>query len=110
MWPAAIPSWRVARVSADRITRCRQACLDGSRSQTGCSGAVIGGTLATFTETDTGVIGWARDTGMPPEGDGIRYLGHVLQPEPDDLVAELADRRRGSQHPRIAVRAAAGQD
>ncbi|MFJ8390914.1 hypothetical protein ACIQ9Q_41865 [Streptomyces sp. NPDC094438] len=51
-----------------------------------------------------------RDTGMSPEGDGIRYLGHVLQPEPDDLVAELADCRGGSKRPRVEVSAAGGQD
>ncbi|MFD7337869.1 hypothetical protein ACFV98_17960 [Streptomyces violascens] len=51
-----------------------------------------------------------KDTGLPPEGDGIRYLGHALQPGPDDLVAELADRRRGSKRPRAEAPAAAGQD
>lgn len=40
-----------------------------------------------------------KETGTPPEGDGIRYLSQNQQPEPAELLAALTDRRRGSQHP-----------
>lgn len=41
-----------------------------------------------------------RETGTPPEGDDIRYLSEEQQPEPAELLAALADRRRGSRHPK----------
>ncbi|MFI0743416.1 DUF6292 family protein [Streptomyces sp. NPDC021100] len=41
-----------------------------------------------------------KDTGAPPEGDGIRYLGSGQQPAAEELLAGLADGRRGSVRPR----------
>lgn len=41
-----------------------------------------------------------KETGTPPEDDGIRYLSEEQQPEPAELLAALADRRRGSRHPK----------
>ncbi|MDF3141818.1 MULTISPECIES: hypothetical protein [unclassified Streptomyces] len=40
-----------------------------------------------------------KDTGTAPEGEGIRYLSAEHQPEPADLLAALADGRRGSRRP-----------
>ncbi|MFE4206117.1 DUF6292 family protein [Streptomyces goshikiensis] len=42
-------------------------------------------------------IGKATDT--PPEGEGIRYLGSGLRPEPEELLAALRDGRQGSKRP-----------
>ncbi|MDH2393738.1 DUF6292 family protein [Streptomyces sp. HNM0663] len=41
-----------------------------------------------------------KDTGTPPEGEGIRYLGSSTRPQPAELLEQLADRRKGSKHPR----------
>ncbi|WP_435607419.1 hypothetical protein [Streptomyces ardesiacus] len=40
-----------------------------------------------------------KDTGTPPEGDGIRYLSTEQQPEAAELLAALTDGRRGSRRP-----------
>ncbi|WP_371640981.1 DUF6292 family protein [Streptomyces virginiae] len=42
-------------------------------------------------------IGKATDT--PPEGEGIRYLGSGLRPEPEELLAALRDGRKGTKRP-----------
>ncbi|MFE6462261.1 DUF6292 family protein [Streptomyces cinereoruber] len=44
-------------------------------------------------------IGKATDT--PPEGEGIRYLGSGLRPEPEELLEALRDGRKGTKRPRI---------
>ncbi|MDX2763952.1 hypothetical protein [Streptomyces europaeiscabiei] len=41
-----------------------------------------------------------KETGTPPEGDGIRYLSEHQQPEPSELLAALTDSRRGSRRPK----------
>jgi hypothetical protein len=41
-----------------------------------------------------------KETGTPPEGDGIRYLSEHQQPEPSELLAALTDRRHGTRHPK----------
>lgn len=41
-----------------------------------------------------------KDTGTPPEGDGIRYLSEEQQPEAAELLAALTDGRRGSRQPK----------
>ncbi|MGX1025537.1 hypothetical protein RKD37_000025 [Streptomyces ambofaciens] len=41
-----------------------------------------------------------KETGTPPEGDGIRYLSGEQQPEPAELLAALTDGRRGSRQPK----------
>ncbi|MFI1769140.1 hypothetical protein ACH41H_44910 [Streptomyces sp. NPDC020800] len=41
-----------------------------------------------------------KETGTPPEGDGIRYLSEHQQPEPVELLAALSDGWRGSKHPK----------
>ncbi|MFJ3673893.1 DUF6292 family protein [Streptomyces sp. NPDC090106] len=41
-----------------------------------------------------------KETGTPPEADGIRYLSEELQPEPAELLAALTDGRRGSWQPK----------
>ncbi|MFJ6252634.1 MULTISPECIES: hypothetical protein [unclassified Streptomyces] len=43
-------------------------------------------------------IGKASDT--PPEGEGIRYLGSGLRPEPEELLDALRDGRKGTRRPR----------
>ncbi|MFC7261470.1 hypothetical protein [Streptomyces lutosisoli] len=48
-----------------------------------------------------------REAGTPPEGGGIRYLSEDQQPDPAELLAALADGRRGSRHPKT-VRPAGG--
>ncbi|MFG3024500.1 DUF6292 family protein [Streptomyces sp. NPDC048254] len=40
-----------------------------------------------------------KETGIPPEGEGIRYLSEHRLPEPAELMTALADRRRGSKRP-----------
>lgn len=40
-----------------------------------------------------------RDHTRAPEGDGIRYLGGGITPEPDDLLARLRDGRKGTKKP-----------
>ncbi|MER8233137.1 hypothetical protein [Streptomyces sp. NPDC094049] len=40
-----------------------------------------------------------KDTDTPPEGEGIRYLGSGLQPEPEELLAALRDTRKGTKRP-----------
>lgn len=42
----------------------------------------------------------SKETGTSPEGDGIRYLSENQQPEPAELLAALADGRRGSRQPK----------
>ncbi|WP_405594137.1 DUF6292 family protein [Streptomyces sp. NBC_01410] len=42
-----------------------------------------------------------KDTGTAPEGEGIRYLGHSLTPEPAELLEALADGRKGSKRPKV---------
>ncbi|MEY2229724.1 hypothetical protein [Streptomyces sp. BF23-19] len=46
-------------------------------------------------------IGKATDT--PPEGEGIRYLGSGLRPEPEELLAALRDQRRGTKRPKVTT-------
>ncbi|MFJ3310341.1 DUF6292 family protein [Streptomyces sp. NPDC086549] len=46
-----------------------------------------------------------KETGTPPEGEGIRYLSEHQQPEPAQLLAALTDARRGSKHPKAVHRA-----
>ncbi|WP_395367033.1 hypothetical protein ACHGLA_36460 [Streptomyces sp. YH02] len=41
-----------------------------------------------------------KETGIPPEGDGIRYLSEDQQPEPAELLGALTDGRRGSRQPK----------
>lgn len=40
-----------------------------------------------------------KDTATPPEGEGIRYLGSGLRPEPEELLAALRDGRKGTKRP-----------
>ncbi|MGW0704109.1 DUF6292 family protein, partial [Streptomyces sp. NPDC002867] len=42
-----------------------------------------------------------KDTGTPPEGEGIRYLGSGTRPEPAELLEALADGRKGSKRPKV---------
>ncbi|MER6734582.1 hypothetical protein [Streptomyces puniciscabiei] len=41
-----------------------------------------------------------KETGTPPEGEGIRYLSEHQQPEPSELLAALTDHRHGTRHPK----------
>ncbi|MEU2718061.1 hypothetical protein [Streptomyces sp. NPDC007205] len=41
-----------------------------------------------------------KDTGAPPEGEGIRYLSEHQQREPSELLAALTDHRHGTRHPK----------
>ncbi|MGV9248746.1 DUF6292 family protein [Streptomyces sp. NPDC003710] len=41
-----------------------------------------------------------KETGTPPEGDGIRYLSEERQPEPAELLAALTDGWRGTRQPK----------
>ncbi|MFD3538364.1 DUF6292 family protein [Streptomyces sp. NPDC058662] len=43
-----------------------------------------------------------KSTEWAPEGEGIRYLGHGLRPEPEELLAALRDPRKGTERPRTA--------
>ncbi|MFJ8162190.1 DUF6292 family protein [Streptomyces sp. NPDC096136] len=40
-----------------------------------------------------------KHTETAPVGDGIRYLGGGLKPEPEELLAALQDQRRGTERP-----------
>ncbi|MEU4499229.1 DUF6292 family protein [Streptomyces sp. NPDC023998] len=42
-----------------------------------------------------------KDTGTAPEGEGIRYLGSSLKPEPVELLEALADGRKGYKRPKL---------
>lgn len=42
-----------------------------------------------------------KDTGAPPEGEGIRYLDGDAKPPPQELLSTLADGRRGSRRPQV---------
>lgn len=42
-----------------------------------------------------------KDTATPPEGEGIRYLGSGIRPEPAELLQALADGRKGSKRPTV---------
>ncbi|MEU5108158.1 DUF6292 family protein [Streptomyces sp. NPDC021354] len=42
-----------------------------------------------------------KETGSAPEGEGIRYLGSSLKPEPAELLEALADNRKGSKTPKV---------
>ncbi|MCM2424149.1 DUF6292 family protein [Streptomyces sp. RKAG293] len=42
-----------------------------------------------------------KESGTPPEGEGIRYLGSGLQPRPDELLDALGDGRKGSKGPKV---------
>ncbi|MFI1177821.1 hypothetical protein [Streptomyces melanogenes] len=46
-----------------------------------------------------------KESGTPPEGDGIRYLSEHQQPAPSELLAALTDRRHGTRHPKSVHRA-----
>ncbi|MEU6067624.1 DUF6292 family protein [Streptomyces sp. NPDC047082] len=46
-----------------------------------------------------------KETGTPPQGEGIRYLSEHQQPEPAQLLAALTDARRGLKHPKSVHRA-----
>lgn len=41
-----------------------------------------------------------KDAGTAPEGEGIRYLGSSIRPEPAELLEQLADGRKGSKRPK----------
>ncbi|MFJ9596696.1 hypothetical protein ACIRS3_28600 [Streptomyces virginiae] len=41
-----------------------------------------------------------KDTDTAPEGEGIRYLGSGLRPEPEELLAALRDGRKGTKRPK----------
>ncbi|MFI5634842.1 DUF6292 family protein [Streptomyces sp. NPDC051664] len=43
-----------------------------------------------------------KDTGSAPEGEGIRYLGSSIRPQPAELLEELADGRKGSKRPQVS--------
>ncbi|MFE5483028.1 DUF6292 family protein [Streptomyces sp. NPDC056527] len=43
-----------------------------------------------------------KPTETAPEGEGIRYLGSGLRPEPEELLAALRDRRKGTKRPHNA--------
>ncbi|MFJ4777951.1 DUF6292 family protein [Streptomyces sp. NPDC088762] len=43
-----------------------------------------------------------KATEAAPEGEGIRYLGSGLQPEPEELLAALRDGRKGTKRPHTA--------
>ncbi|MEV8536145.1 DUF6292 family protein [Streptomyces sp. NPDC051211] len=53
-------------------------------------------------------IGKATDT--PPEGEGIRYLGSGLRPEPEELLAALRDGRKGSKRPKAGMEHSGSED
>ncbi|MFD4483148.1 DUF6292 family protein [Streptomyces sp. NPDC058471] len=40
-----------------------------------------------------------RDTGRPPEGEGVRYLGPNLRPPGEGVLAAVYDGRRGTRRP-----------
>ncbi|MEJ8639938.1 DUF6292 family protein [Streptomyces sp. MS2.AVA.5] len=42
-----------------------------------------------------------KDAGTAPEGEGIRYLGSGIRPEPAELLEALADGRKGSKRPKV---------
>ncbi|MGW1364501.1 DUF6292 family protein [Streptomyces chartreusis] len=42
-----------------------------------------------------------KDSGHPPQGEGIRYLSAAQQPQPADVLAALTDKRRGSRLPPV---------
>ncbi|WP_031157647.1 DUF6292 family protein [Streptomyces erythrochromogenes] len=44
-----------------------------------------------------------KDTDTAPEGEGIRYLGSGLRPEPDELLAALRDQRCGTKRPKASM-------
>ncbi|WP_051838349.1 DUF6292 family protein [Streptomyces sp. NRRL F-2580] len=46
-------------------------------------------------------IGKSTDTA--PEGEGIRYLGTGLKPDPEELLAALRDQRRGTKRPKVTA-------
>ncbi|WP_316756169.1 DUF6292 family protein [Streptomyces herbicida] len=46
-----------------------------------------------------------KESGTPPQGEGIRYLSEHQQPEPAQLLAALTDARRGLKHPKSVHRA-----
>ncbi|WP_053640282.1 MULTISPECIES: DUF6292 family protein [unclassified Streptomyces] len=43
-----------------------------------------------------------KATTTPPEGEGIRYLGSGLRPEPEELLEALRDGRKGTKRPHTA--------
>jgi hypothetical protein len=42
-----------------------------------------------------------KGAGTAPEGEGIRYLGSGIRPEPAELLEALADGRKGSKRPKV---------
>ncbi|MGW2651725.1 DUF6292 family protein [Streptomyces sp. NPDC001393] len=46
-----------------------------------------------------------KETGTPPEGEGVRYLSEHQQPEPSELLAALTGHRHGTRHPKTVHRA-----
>ncbi|MGW8726337.1 DUF6292 family protein [Streptomyces sp. NPDC055808] len=44
-----------------------------------------------------------KDTETAPEGEGIRYLGSGLRPEPEELLAALRDGRKGTKRPKASM-------
>ncbi|MGO4459888.1 hypothetical protein AB4039_21710 [Streptomyces sp. M-16] len=44
-----------------------------------------------------------KDTDTAPEGEGIRYLGSGLRPDPEELLAALRDGRKGTKRPKAAT-------
>ncbi|MCX5232914.1 hypothetical protein [Streptomyces sp. NBC_00233] len=43
-----------------------------------------------------------KSTDTPPEGEGIRYLGNGLRPDPEELLDALRDGRKGTKRPHTA--------
>ncbi|MFE5797014.1 hypothetical protein ACFQ8C_31160 [Streptomyces sp. NPDC056503] len=44
-----------------------------------------------------------KPTKTAPEGEGIRYLGTGLKPDPEELLTALRDQRRGTKHPKTLL-------
>lgn len=44
-----------------------------------------------------------KHTDTAPEGEGIRYLGTGLQPDPEELLEALRDQRRGTKRPKATA-------
>ncbi|MFG2667669.1 hypothetical protein ACGFY6_25920 [Streptomyces sp. NPDC048387] len=51
-----------------------------------------------------------KDTDTAPEGEGIRYLGSGLRPEPEELLAALRDGRKGTKRPKAGMEHTGSED
>ncbi|MEU5150054.1 hypothetical protein AB0G42_23095 [Streptomyces yangpuensis] len=49
-----------------------------------------------------------KHTDTAPEGEGIRYLGTGLKPDPEELLAALRDQRRGTKRPKATAEEGTG--